>query len=266
MTLSRFGRPLLAAILCLSAGAALAAEDDQSSTTPAIEALRAHLAEEFPRFQVDAIRPTPLDGVYEVVSNTDVMYMGADGRYLLRGQLIDLQAKRNLTGQRRSQLVHARVEALGEESMVVFGRDDVAAGNTITVFTDPTCPYCRKLHEDVLQMVEQYPVQVRYLMFPRQGLQSGAADQLRDIWCADDPQQALTRAKRGQSVPERDDGCKTPLRQHFQAARAVGVNGTPFLMIGDGGPVFSGYRPTSELLSMLGISPDQGQAQAGASD
>lgn len=262
MTLSRFRRPLLAATLTLLAATAAAADDDASSSTPAIEALRAQLAEAYPRFEVDSIRPTPLDGVYEVVSGTDVMYLGEGGRYLLRGQLIDLDAKRNLTGQRRSELVHAKVDALGEDSMVVFGPGDGSAKHTITVFTDPSCPYCRRLHEDVLEMVEQYPVEVRYLMFPRQGLQSAAADELKNIWCADDPQQAMTRAKRGESVPQRPEGCSTPLERHFQAAQAVGVNGTPYLMIGDDGPVFSGYRPTRELLGMLGIRADGGQASA----
>lgn len=248
-----------------AAGAALAlftaapglAEDAQRSATEGVAEVRERIEARYPDFEFESVRPTPVDGIYEVVSGTDVMYLTEDARYLLRGQLIDLEARTNLTGQRRSELVHAQVESLGEESMLVYPPAEGPAQNTLTVFTDPSCPYCQQLHEDLLKMVEQYPVKVRYLMFPRAGLGSAAADTLRDIWCASDPQEAMTRAKRGQSVPGREDGCNPPIEQHFQAARSVGVNGTPFLMIGDDGPVFSGYRPTNQLLSMMGITPEE---------
>ena len=103
MSLSRFPRPLLAVLLALAVPLACSAADDaedtesagaaretsaageaaagDSSTSPAIEQLRERIAEDFPGFRVDTIRPTPLDGVYEVVSDTDVMYMTADARY-----------------------------------------------------------------------------------------------------------------------------------------------------------------------------------------
>lgn len=243
------------------AGKATVSAGDQSST-PAVERLRERIAAEYPQFQVDTIRPTPIDGIYEVVSDTDVMYMTADAHYLLRGALIDLEQRRNLTGERRSELVHAKVDALGEESMLVFPPADGPAKHTITVFTDHTCPYCQRLHEEVLAMVEEYPVEVRYLMFPRAGLGSSAADTLQDIWCADDPRRALTRAKRGQSVPAREAGCSAPIKQHFEAAQAVGINGTPYLLVGDDGPAVSGYRPKEKLLSMLGITPKDGQASS----
>jgi len=244
----------LGAALALAASPALAA-DDTTSEMPAVAQLRARLAEAHPNFKVDTIRPTPIDGVYEVVSGADVMYMTGDGRYLLRGSLIDLQKKENLTATVHARLVHEAVDALGDDSMVVFKPKNGPAQHTITVFTDTTCPYCRRLHQDLPGMLDRYPIKVRYLMFPRAGLDSPAADQLRNVWCADDPQQALTRAMEGKSVPERDPSCKTPIRRHWQVAHQIGVNGTPYLLLDDDGPVFSGYRPEKQLVAMLGLRP-----------
>lgn len=240
------------ALLMAAAVSIAHAQDD------AIEALRAHIAEIDPDFRIDEIRGTAVDGLYEVVSGTNVFYMTGDGDYLLRGQLIDLENDRNITAERRNELVHRRVESLGEDSMLVFPPENGPAEHTITVFTDTTCPYCRQLHQGLLQMIEQYPVKVRYLMFPRAGLQAGAADTLENVWCAPDPRKALTDAKAGRSVPKRDADCDTPLEQHFRVAREIGVNGTPYLLIDDDGPIVPGYRENDELLQMMGLKSGSG--------
>lgn len=251
MTIRRLPMTLaLAALLALPYPAHAAGD---AGGTDAAE-LRARLAEKHPDFPVDTVRATPVEGVYEVVSGNDVMYMTPDARYLFRGALVDLVQRRNLTAERESALVHRRVERLDPDGMVVFEPKQGPAEHTMTVFTDTTCPYCRKLHRDLMRMIERYPVRVRYLMFPRNGLESAGAEQLRDVWCADDPPAALTRAKSGGTVTARDPGCDTPIREHFEAGREIGVDGTPYVLIEDG-PVFSGYRPERELLALMGIEP-----------
>lgn len=251
MTIRRL--PMTLALAALLALPPLAHAAGDAGGTDAAE-LRARLAEKHPDFPVDTVRATPVDGVYEVVSGNDVMYMTPDARYLFRGALVDLVHRRNLTAERESALVHRRVDRLDPESMVVFEPKQGPAEHTMTVFTDTTCPYCRQLHQDLMRMIERYPVRVRYLMFPRNGLESAGAEQLRDVWCADDPRAALTRAKSGGTVAAHDPGCDTPIRAHFEAGREIGVDGTPYVLIEDG-PVFSGYRPERELLALMGIEP-----------
>ncbi len=219
-----------------------------------VEELRARIAEIDPAFEVDAIRATRVDGLFEIVSGARIFYMTGDGRFLLRGQLIDLENDRNLTAERHNELVHEVVDSVGEDSMLVFEPRNGPAEHEITVFTDTSCPYCRQLHRGLLQMIEEYPVKVRYLMFPRAGLQARAADTLRNVWCAPDPQQALTDAKAGQPVPERDADCDTPIAEHFRLGREIGVNGTPFLLIDDG-HIVPGYRDNATLLRMMGLAP-----------
>lgn len=249
------GTLALAALLVLAhAVPAADAAGDGESGSPGVDALRERLAERHPDFPVDTIRATPVDGIYEVVSGSDVMYMTPDARYLLRGALIDLVDKRNLTAQRESELVHRRVARLDEDDMVVYEPEQGPARQTITVFTDTTCPYCRRLHRDLMDMIERHPVRVRYLMFPRNGLESAGADELRDVWCADDPRAAMTSAKSGGTVARRDPGCETPIRAHFETGREIGIEGTPYVII-EGGPVFAGYRPPEQLLSLMGMAP-----------
>lgn len=240
------GAALLAMLITVPA---CAAEGD------AERSLRKHLEREYPELAVDAVRPTPLDGIYEIVSGTRVLYVSQDGRYFIRGSLIDLESERDLTEERRNGLIHEAVDAIGEERMLVYESANGPAEHTITVFTDSSCPYCQRLHEELLTMMEQHPIRVRYLLYPRAGTEAGAADTLRDVWCAPDSQSAMTAAKRGESVPAREQGCETPIAEHYELGQRIGVEGTPYILVGDQGPAIPGYRPKDELLSRLGISP-----------
>lgn len=241
---------MLAPIWLLGAATACSASNDAHS-----DELRAQLEREYPGFSIDAVRPMPLDGIYEVVSGTQVLYLSADGRYLLRGSLVDLESEQDLTAARRAGLMHAAVEAGGDDRMLIYEPAGGDAEHEITVFTDTSCPYCQRLHADLMSIVENHPVRVRYLLYPRAGVDSAAADTMRDVWCAADPHAAMTAAQRGRSVPERASDCGTPVEDHFALGQKVGVSGTPFLLFGEDGPTLSGYRPRAQLLSMLGIAP-----------
>ena len=240
---------------------------DSSSATGAEAAtakqrLRQRLNAQRPGIDISSIRETPVPDIFEVVSGGQIYYITGDAGFLFSGNLVDLRADRNLTERRKSEMAHEVVQSLDRAQMVVFEPAQGPAKHHITVFTDTTCPYCQRLHKELLSMVEAYPVEVRYAMFPRAGPQSGSADTLRNIWCADNSTEAMTRAKQGQSVPSRAEGCQTPLQAHMQAAAKIGVRGTPYLVLGDDGPVVPGYRPKEKLLSMLGIDRKDQTASA----
>ncbi|WP_175443119.1 DsbC family protein [Halofilum ochraceum] len=234
--------------------ASAAAEEGGGDNADAKERLRARLKEARPQLDIESVRDTPVSDIYEVVSGGGVYYVSADARYLFSGDLINLEEGRNLTDDRRAEIAHDVVSEMDRSDLVVFEPANGPAENHLTVFTDHTCPYCQRLHEEVLQMVQDHPVEVRYAMYPRAGTSSSAADTLRDIWCADDPAGAMTAAKEGRSVPSRESDCSTPLDAHMQAAKAIGVRGTPYIVVGDDGPIVPGYRPRKQLLSMMGIS------------
>lgn len=235
-------------------GASAKSDEDADENADAKERLRSRLKEARPQLDIASIRDTPVSGIYEVISGGGVYYVTADARYLFSGDMINLEEGRNLTDDRRADIAHEVVRDLDRSDMVVFEPANGSADNHLTVFTDHTCPYCQRLHEEVLEMVQEYPVEVRYAMYPRAGTDSSAADTLRDIWCADDPTGAMTAAKEGRSVPSRASDCSTPLDAHWQAAQQIGVRGTPYIVVGNDGPIVPGYRPKKELLSMIGIS------------
>jgi thiol:disulfide interchange protein DsbC len=222
----------------LPAGQALA-EDDSAVK------IREGLEKVLPGVEPDDIRPAPLNNLYEVVIGPQLVYVSGDGRYLFQGSIVDLESRANLTEPRRRAAVAEAVEAVGEDTMVIFGESDAA--HTISVFTDIDCGYCRKLHAEIDAFNEK-GIRIRYLFFPRAGVNSDSFNKAVSVWCAEDSQAALTDAKAGKPVPEAK--CDNPVEAHMRLGEAAGVSGTPALVLPDG-ELLPGYVPPSRLAAYL---------------
>jgi thiol:disulfide interchange protein DsbC len=135
---------------------------------------------------------------------------------------------------------------MGEDNMLVYEPDE-PTGRSITVFTDISCGFCRRLHADIDQLLDE-GVAVRYLLFPRAGLGSSGHQALEDVWCNENPQEAMTVAKAGGKVAT--SNCTNPIESHVALATQVGLRGTP-LIYTDSGVRIPGYREPAELVSIV---------------
>lgn len=201
--------------------------------------------------QVKQAVPTEMPGLVEVVTDQGLFYSSYDGKFLLQGKLYGLGANvRNITEE---SLAKVRVDGVSEftQDMIVYPAKDEK--HVITVFTDITCGYCRKMHEQMDDYNDK-GITVRYLAYPRAGIKDRAGNftqgfkDLRSVWCHEDPNTALTKAKQGSTVAQRI--CDKPIEAEFNFGRQVGVNGTPAI-ITDTGFMLPGYRKPSELLEIL---------------
>ena len=233
LTLMRF----LTRTLLLSMCFCVFAEADD--IPPVVLAVAASL---LPDTEPDRVEPAPVAGFYQAIFGTRVVYLSADGRYLLYGDLIDIDKNLNLTEDARRAGRRKVIEDLDEAGMVVFAPQDVES--TITVFTDTSCGYCVKLHQEIAQTVAG-GVKVRYLAFPRSGLNSSSGETLVSVFCADNRQQAMTDAKMGIAIEPKT--CQSQIDRHLEAAELVGVRGTPTIVLEDG-TVIPGYVPAGELV------------------
>ena len=77
------------------------------------DTIRQTLNERIPQLtKIDEVRTTPMQGLYEVRVGTDVFYTDAQGNYLIQGELIDTQARRNLTEDRIKALTAVKFSDL----------------------------------------------------------------------------------------------------------------------------------------------------------
>lgn len=218
----------------------------QEADAAAADAIRERIAELSPESQVGAIEPSPIEGVYSVMIGADVVYLSGDGRYLLQGEFVDLEARRSLSEDKRAAARLERLNALGEERLLIYEpRGD--ARHEITVVTDIDCPYCRQMHAQ-MDEYNAAGIRVRYLLMPRAGKESDSYDKAVSVWCADDPRLAMTRAKAGKSIDRRT--CDNPVDEHMALAREFGIRATPTI-ITDRGRTLSGYRPPDALAEAL---------------
>ncbi|XKE45067.1 DsbC family protein [Halomonas organivorans] len=201
---------------------------------------------------VERVETTPLAGFYEVHLKTgERFYTDDEGSYFLVGDLYENAEGGlvNLSEQARNAERAARLAAIPDAERVSFrGADEPRA--RITVFTDTTCPYCRRLHQEVPRLNE-LGIRVDYLAFPRAGMNSPGARELQRVWCADDPSEAMAAAKREEAF-EGDAACDNPVEAQYHLGMELGVQGTPAIVLPDGRLV-PGYVPAERLAAMLGL-------------
>jgi thiol:disulfide interchange protein DsbC len=214
-----------------------------AADTSGSEKLKQALAKSIPGVVPTSISATPIEGLYEVIVGSQVVYMSVDARYMIEGDLFDLKTKANISENAKSAIRLAAIEKLGEKNMLVYKPENVK--NIITVVTDVDCPYCRRLHSEVPDYLKN-DVEVRYIFMPLKGVSD--MKKTISVWCADNPQNALDIVKAGGDVEEKT--CDNPIRDHMELARQLGVNGTPAIILEDG-QLLPGYVPVAKLIAEL---------------
>jgi thiol:disulfide interchange protein DsbC len=216
---------------------------ESASDTASIDKLKQSLAKSMPEVKPSKISATPISGLFQVIVGSQVVYMSDDARYMIEGDLFDLVSKRNVSEEAKSDIRLAAIERLGTDNMLIYTPKKVE--NTITVVTDIDCPYCRRLHDEVPDYLENN-IEVRYIFMPLKG----AADMKKtvSVWCSDDKQLALDIAKAGGEIEEKT--CENPIKKHLNLARKLGVRGTPAILL-ENGQMLPGYVPYDKLLAEL---------------
>ncbi len=199
-----------------------------------------------PQDKPESIRPTAISGLYEVVFGSEIFYTSADGRYVLQGALVDLDTNENLTETTRTGIRKGLMGKLKPSEMIVFSPKEKPR-HTLTVFTDIDCGYCRKLHAEMAEL-NSYGIEVRYMMFPRSGVNTPSYQKAVNVWCAKDQLVSMTKAKAGESLPQAN--CDNPIAAQFSIGQQLGVTGTPALLLDDGS-LIPGYRPAKDLAAVL---------------
>jgi thiol:disulfide interchange protein DsbC len=200
-----------------------------------------------PGLKFGEINASPIAGLYEVVIGHKLAYVSEDGRYLMQGTLLDIELQKNLTEPRLNAIKSKAITGLDENRMVIFGPEQEKVKHNVTVFTDIDCGYCRKLHNEIDSYLEK-GIRIRYLFYPRAGIGSNSYKKAVSVWCADDRKAAMTAAKSGQPVEERE--CENPVRTDLALGEQLGVSGTPNMVL-DSGKMIPGYIPADRLLAIL---------------
>jgi thiol:disulfide interchange protein DsbC len=250
-----FLKRLLICLSCLPLMGALMASA-QAAEAAAPDAITSRVEKAFPGVKVSDVQSTPVPGIVEVqVNGSDRAYVTSDGKFMFVGNLYQLDGPKgvvNLTEQRLEVARAAALKQIKPADMVTF-RAKGAQKAQVYVFTDVTCPYCEKFHQGI-DAINKLGITVHYLAFPRAGLGNKVAEEMNRVWCAEDPQAAMTAAKKHEPVTgAQRDNCLSPVPDQYNLGIELGVRGTPSIMTASGDEL-GGYLSPAQLAKKLGLN------------
>ena len=207
---------------------------------------REAFVKDFPGTRVSEIVRSPVPGLCEVHAGTNVLYYAPPASSSGKGHLvvgaIYTPTGENLTQKTRDGLVAKAVASLPLDKAIRIGSGPVR----VVEFTDPDCPFCRRLEKFFDDQPEIARKITRYVFLtPIKKLHPKAEAKARWILSQKDRAKALGSVMLEASLDRKDfrvpAGSEDSLKVFQQAARQMGIRGTPIVVVGD--TVVRGLRP-----------------------
>jgi len=209
-----------------------------------IKAIRSHAASLLRNHRIDAVRPSPIPGLFEVQSGRSIFYSNADGSYfVLGGHIIDTITKKDLTRARQEELNRVAWSVLPLDKAIISG--DRHSKLKLAVFTDPECPYCRKFEKTLAKV---RGVKVYSFLYPL-SFHKHAKRWATAIWCSKNRQKTMIDVMLNDANPAAGT-CNTPIAGIAALGKKLGISGTPTLISGDG-RISAGGKSAAELKAWL---------------
>lgn len=198
------------------------------------------LKDQYPATKITAVRESPAKGIYEVVMGRNVAYTDEAGRYMIFGHLYDMKEQKDLTAGVLEALNKVNTSLLpkGDAIKKVQGKGE----RTLFVFSDPDCPYCKRLEAELAKVDN---VTIYTLLYPLDGLHPDARRKAEAIWCAEDRVKAWDAFMQKGTLPE-SRSCDNPVDRNVRLGNSLGINGTPTIIFEDGA-LAPGMLPAAEI-------------------
>jgi thiol:disulfide interchange protein DsbC len=166
-------------------------------------------------------------------------------RKFLSSQLVPVEiAIRQAQQQAKPQKIEFSKVSL--KDAVVLGAKN--AKKKVAVFSDPDCPYCRKLHEEMKQVIaKRKDIAFHLLVYPLP-MHKDAYPKAQAVLC-EKSAALLDDAFSGKAVPE--PKCSNEVLERILAmGKDLNISGTPTLIREDG-TLMSGTMPADKLIEWI---------------
>ena len=215
--------------LCLTGTACSQTTNIENEGASAEEAqLLADLRKLYPEPDFKSVRESAVPGLYEVMVGQNVGYMDKTGRYMIQGQMLDLQKKTNLTEPALKVAKRINVNNLPlEDAFKVVNGD---GSRLVYIFADPDCPYCKEL-EASMALVKDVTAYI--FLFPIKDIHPDAYRKSVGIWCASDRSKAWLSVMLSQASIATAE-CDNPVDRNIALAQRLGIDGTPTIILQNG--------------------------------
>lgn len=183
-------------------------------------------------------------------------------KYILAGSIIKIATGEDLTQQRMTKLNNGKPAAAPQsaasrkvdlktipvDDAILLGKAD--AKSKVIVFTDPECPYCKRLHIELQEVVKADPNIAFLIKLMPLKMHPNAYGLSKTILCSANPLSVLEAVFSG--APVAPSACPTTkVDETLATAQQVGITSTPTLILPDG-TILPGYKKAPDLLKAFG--------------
>jgi len=230
-----------------------AAPTGQAPRSPEAAAIKKLLEQRFEGVAIGNISKTPyFGGLYEVQFDDQIVYTDAKVTYIVVGSIYDAASKKNLTEARQREYSRVSFDSLPLE--LAFKRVKGNGARKLALFSDPDCPYCGRLEQE-LKSIDN--VTIYTFLYPIDQLHPDAARKAKLIWCAVDPVTAWNQFFASGALPKNNGDCQNPVAATAALGQKLRVTATPTLIFADGS-VVPGALPAPQLEAEIA----QGEVEA----
>lgn len=208
----------------------------------------AALQKAYPQNRIRLARETQVTGFYEVILGEGVSYVfiTADTlekldlineknrdayfqHWIFGGVFYDMKNQIDLTAPMKKLAQMVDVSKLPVENAIT--REVGKAENTLFVFTDPRCPFCKKLEAELVKLEN---VRIHTFLTPLTSLHPDAKKVSARILCAKDKAKAFEDFMlKGKEISEPAQ-CQTTLEANERLLTELGIKGTPTIFFENG--------------------------------
>ncbi|HVY07278.1 MAG TPA: DsbC family protein [Burkholderiales bacterium] len=198
--------------------------------------IRAEFTKKYPQAPIESIAKTNYLGLYELVlTNGDILYTDSDFTYLFAGNIIDTKTRTDLTEARQRDVEDKKLKSMAFPFdqlpfELAFKKVKGDGSRKVAVFSDPDCPFCRKLEKELEKVTD---VTIYTFLFPIEQLHPKAPEMSRAIWCASDKVKAWDDYMLKNVVPK-SAKCDNPVDKIVTYGQSKKINGTPTIFFADG--------------------------------
>ncbi len=217
---------------------------DPSKAPVSLKEFSDKLRAKYPNTNFTKIEKSEISGLFEVIMGRNVAYADATGRYFVFGHLFDMETRQDLTQIRLDDANKVEWSSIPFEASFSVKKGD--GSRHVAVFSDPDCPYCRKLETELEQVTN---VTIHYFPMPL-AMHPQAKPKVDAAWCSKDKASSWYKIMKGEKIADASKGCEAPTNTVNFFASKVGISGTPALIRMDG-KIMPGFAPAAKLNQWL---------------
>lgn len=203
-----------------------------------VDTVKSNLSKQHPKLKIENIQTTEMKGIYSGSMDGQVVYLNEDAQHILVGSMFRLTDQKNLTKD-----LMLKQNSIDWKKLPLQNAVKTVRGNgkrQIAIFSDPNCPYCKKLETELSKLND---VTIYTFIYP---IKTQSVAVSKQVFCEKDPALAWSNLIAKGIQPASKQTCANPVDRNLALGKSLGLNGTPAIIFSNGFKVMGAY-PAQEI-------------------